>query len=59
VARFFLEFIRDDPGRGTVFGGVMSGTQLIAIGMVLAGGFIWWLRPGGKHMAAEPVGAAR
>ena len=59
VARFFLEFIRDDPGRGTVFGGVMSGTQLIAIGMVLAGGFIWWLRPGAKHMTPQPVGAAR
>ena len=59
VARFFLEFIRDDPGRGSVFGGVLSGTQLIAIGMVLAGGFIWWLRPGAKHIAPQPVGAAR
>ena len=25
VARFFLEFIRDDPGRGSVFGGAMIG----------------------------------
>lgn len=51
VARFFLEFIRDDPGRGSVFGGLMTGTQLISIGLVLAGSLIWWLRSG----AAKPV----
>ena len=28
IARYFLEFIRDDPGRGSVFGGIMSGTQV-------------------------------
>ncbi|MGB7586606.1 MAG: prolipoprotein diacylglyceryl transferase [Terriglobales bacterium] len=56
VARFFLEFIRDDPGRGSVFGGLMSGTQLIAIGLVITGGFIWWLRPG---MKAVPAHATR
>ncbi len=59
VARFFLEFIRDDPGRGSVFGGAMTGTQLIAIGLVIAGGVIWWLRPGGKGVAAQAVGATR
>jgi phosphatidylglycerol:prolipoprotein diacylglycerol transferase len=46
VARFFLEFLRDDPGRGSVFGGVMTGTQLISIGLVILGGLIWWLRAG-------------
>jgi len=56
VARYFLEFIRDDPGRGSVFGGIMTGTQLVSIGLVLAGGFIWWLRPG---MKALPLHAAR
>jgi len=45
IARFFIEFLRDDPGRGSVFGGVLSGTQLIAIGLVLTGGIIWYLRP--------------
>lgn len=53
VARYFLEFLRGDPGRGEVFGGVMSGTQLISIGLVIAGGFIWWLRGG----VARPVPA--
>lgn len=59
IARFFLEFIRGDPGRGSVFGGVMSGTQLIAIGLVIGGGLIWWLRPGSKSMPAQPVSATR
>jgi phosphatidylglycerol---prolipoprotein diacylglyceryl transferase len=55
VARYFLEFIRDDPGRGEVFGGIMSGTQLIAIGLVITGGLIWWLRPGLKAAPARAV----
>ncbi len=59
VARFFLEYLRDDPGRGSVFGGAMTGTQLIAIGLVLAGGFIWWLRPGSKPVSAHPVSVTR
>jgi phosphatidylglycerol:prolipoprotein diacylglycerol transferase len=59
VARFFLEYLRDDPGRGSVFGGAMTGTQLIAIGLVAAGGLIWWLRPGAKSVAAQTVGAVR
>jgi phosphatidylglycerol---prolipoprotein diacylglyceryl transferase len=53
VARYFLEFIRDDPGRGSVFGGVMSGTQLISIFLVIAGGLIWWWRPGLKAVPAH------
>ena len=56
VARYFLEFIRDDPGRGSVFGGMMTGTQLISIFLVITGGLIWWLRPAPK---AVPVQAAR
>jgi hypothetical protein len=37
----------------------MTGTQLIAIGLVVAGGFIWWLRPGAKNVTAQAVGATR
>ncbi len=59
TARFFLEYLRDDPGRGSVFGGAMSGTQLIAIGLVIGGGLIWWLRPGSKAVPAQTVGATR
>jgi phosphatidylglycerol---prolipoprotein diacylglyceryl transferase len=56
VARYFIEFLRGDPGRGTVIPGVMTGTQLIAIGLVIMGGVIWWLRPG---MKSAPVPATR
>jgi phosphatidylglycerol:prolipoprotein diacylglycerol transferase len=50
VARFFLEFIRDDPDRGSVFGGAMSGTQLISIFLVIAGGLLWL-----RRTALKPV----
>jgi phosphatidylglycerol---prolipoprotein diacylglyceryl transferase len=53
TARYFLEFIRNDPGRGSVFGGIMSGTQLISILLVIAGGLIWWWRPGFKAVPAQ------
>lgn len=43
VARFFLEFLRGDPGRGQLFGTWMSETQGIALAMVI-GGTILWLR---------------
>ena len=59
VARFFLEYLRDDPGRGSAFGGAMTGTQLIAIGLVLAGGFLWWLRPGSKAVPVRTISATR
>jgi len=36
-ARFLLEFLRGDPGRGQFLGGAMSGTQLIAFCLVMAG----------------------
>lgn len=57
VARYFLEFLRDDPGRGEVFGGIMSGTQLISICLVIAGGVIWWMRS--NSPAGIPARAAR
>ncbi|MGO9403180.1 MAG: prolipoprotein diacylglyceryl transferase [Terriglobales bacterium] len=46
VERYFIEFLRDDPGRGEVFGGLMTGTQLISILLVVGGGLIWWLKSG-------------
>ena len=52
IARFFIEFLRDDPGRGGPYFGTLSGTQLISIGLVLAGGLIWYLRPSPKIAVA-------
>ena len=59
VARFFLEFIRDDPGRGSVFGGAMAGTQLIAIGLVIGGGTDLVVAAGSEGVTAQAVGATR
>jgi phosphatidylglycerol:prolipoprotein diacylglycerol transferase len=53
IARFFIEFLRGDPGRGSVFGGVLSGTQMIAIALVLTGGLIWYVRPAPKVALAS------
>jgi phosphatidylglycerol---prolipoprotein diacylglyceryl transferase len=52
IARFFIEFLRDDPGRGGPYFGVLSGTQLISIGLVLAGGILWYFRPSPKVLVA-------
>jgi phosphatidylglycerol:prolipoprotein diacylglycerol transferase len=53
IARFLIEFLRGDPGRGgAYFGGLLSGTQLISIGLVLIGGLIWYLRPAPKVVVA-------
>jgi phosphatidylglycerol:prolipoprotein diacylglycerol transferase len=56
VARYFIEFLRDDPGRGTIIPNVMTGTQLISIGLVILGGFIWWLKS--NVPKSVPVGAS-
>jgi phosphatidylglycerol---prolipoprotein diacylglyceryl transferase len=44
VERYFLEFLRGDGGRGSMFNGAMTGTQFIAILMVIAGGILWMRR---------------
>jgi len=46
VERFCIEFLRGDGGRGEVFGGLMSGTQLISICLVLVGGVVWYFKAG-------------
>ncbi len=52
IARFFIEFLRDDPGRGQVFGGAMTGTQLIAIILVIVGGLFWLRRAPSPKIAS-------
>jgi len=53
TARFFLEFLRGDPGRGEIIPGVLSGTQLIAIFLVLTGGVIWWWKSSQRVVPAH------
>ncbi len=54
IARFFIEFYRDDPERGSVFGGLITLTQLIAVLLVITGG-IFWMQRSGK---AQPIAVA-
>jgi len=54
--RFVFEFYRGDPGRGEVFGGIITTTQLIALGLVV-GGFVIYLRRTPLRSAA-PAGVA-
>jgi phosphatidylglycerol:prolipoprotein diacylglycerol transferase len=44
IARFFIEFLRGDPGRGVVIPNLLTGTQLIAIILVIVGGLLWLRR---------------
>ncbi len=55
VARYFLEFLRGDSDRGSVFNGLMTTTQLLAIFMVIAGGLLWMRMP---RRDAEPAASA-
>lgn len=55
VARYFLEFIRDDPDRGSMFGGAMTGTQFISLCLVVAGGLLWLRR---AQIKPQPVGVS-
>ncbi len=41
TARFFLEFYRGDPGRGSLFGDALTVTQGLAMLMVVMGGVLW------------------
>ena len=54
-ARYFLEFLRDDPGRGVLFGGAMTGTQLISIFLVIAGGLLWMRKNAPRTAIAHPA----
>jgi phosphatidylglycerol:prolipoprotein diacylglycerol transferase len=56
IGRFFIEFFRGDEGRGS-FIGWMSGTQAIALSLVIFGGLLWMRRP--NLRAPVPLKAAR
>jgi phosphatidylglycerol:prolipoprotein diacylglycerol transferase len=59
LARFFIEFFRGDPGRATVFGGLVTGTQLISVLLVIAGGALWIRRPGQGATGAATANTAQ
>jgi phosphatidylglycerol---prolipoprotein diacylglyceryl transferase len=44
IVRYFSEFYRDDPERGSLFNGAMTVTQFISICLVIIGGMLWMKR---------------
>ncbi len=52
IVRYFSEFYRDDPERGSMFNGLMTTTQFISICLVIAGGALW-MRRGRRTEAAS------
>lgn len=59
IERYIFEFFRGDPGRGEVLGGLMTGTQLIALGLVVAGFVIYLRRTPLRLMGAATAGTAK
>jgi phosphatidylglycerol:prolipoprotein diacylglycerol transferase len=58
IERFVFEFFRGDPGRGEVLGGFMTGTQLIALGLVVSG-FVIYVRRTPLRSIQIPVASTR
>jgi phosphatidylglycerol:prolipoprotein diacylglycerol transferase len=42
IERSVIEFFRGDPGRTMMFHGTVSLMQLVSVGLVLTGAFLWW-----------------
>lgn len=57
IERFVIEFFRGDGGRGVLFGGALSGTQAISIGLVILGGILWMKRV--PLRASVPIAASK
>ncbi len=53
IERFFIEFLRGDEGRGLLFGGILTTTQAISIGLVIVGGMLWLRKPNAAAPAVQ------
>lgn len=52
MARFTTEIYRGDPGRTLLFGDAVSLMQIVSIGLILFGAWLWW-RGSQKPVAAK------
>jgi phosphatidylglycerol:prolipoprotein diacylglycerol transferase len=52
LERGTIEFVRDDPGRTLLFHGHVSLMQIVSVGLIFAGVFLWWR--GGRGAAPLP-----
>ncbi len=58
LERGTIEFFRGDPGRTLLFHGAISLMQIVSVGLILAGGFLWWRGLRGRA-PIPPVAPAR
>jgi len=58
LERGTIEFFRGDPGRTMMFHDTVSLMQIVSVGMILAGVFLWFRRPRGAA-AAPPATPGR
>ncbi|HUO59065.1 MAG TPA: prolipoprotein diacylglyceryl transferase [Candidatus Acidoferrales bacterium] len=59
IERYIVEVFRGDPGRGQLFGGIISTTQVISICLVMAGAALWMMRRPLREPALQTATAAR
>jgi phosphatidylglycerol:prolipoprotein diacylglycerol transferase len=57
IERGTIEFFRGDPGRTLMFHDTVSLMQFVSVGLIVAGGFLWWrgLRGSAPVPPATPV----
>jgi phosphatidylglycerol:prolipoprotein diacylglycerol transferase len=58
VTRFFLEFLRGDPGREPLFGGALTVAQLLSMMAVIAGSVLWLRRQPTSLEHSAPASSA-
>jgi phosphatidylglycerol---prolipoprotein diacylglyceryl transferase len=60
IERGTIEFFRNDPDRTMLFHGAFSLMQIVSVGLILAGGFLWWrgLRGAAPITPVAPARAA-
>ena len=59
VTRGIVEAYRGDPSRPMVFGGALSLMQVVSIGLILMGAFLWWRAPHWQQPAAASAKGKR
>jgi phosphatidylglycerol:prolipoprotein diacylglycerol transferase len=59
VARGTIEFFRGDPGRTLLLDGQFSLMQIVSVGLILLGAYLWWQGSKQPLPAAAPARAKR
>ena len=59
VERGTIEFFRGDPGRTMMFHDTVSLMQIVSVGLIVTGAFLWWRGLRGKGAPMASASAAR